>query len=295
MRAGAARTPPPVRHLRRSRRRRRCARPAPAEPLPLPPPAHESQSCSWRGFLPAFELSPIQHLAHHRAFSRQHAVHASLTRHLAESSPPGNHRHFQAQLLSRHHRPPEPRVIHGHKIKQLLLPVRHLLQEQHASGLRQRLDDQDRGHDRLAGKMPLKIPFVDADVLDPHDPLSRLHLDDRVHHQEGRPVRQDLLYAVGVKYHSLSPPRRPVRRLPLRPVYPVCPEPRGELRTAHRNFFIICDPAPERPDSSVQESVSATLGRSQKRGEFYSPNLSASGRETDRGWILESVLTSNYE
>src|SRR5688500_4418953 len=64
------------------------------------------------------------------------------------------------------------------------------VEQQQRSGLRQRLDHQDRRHQRLVRKMSLEKIFVDGDVLERHQPLSRLVLADGVDKERGKAVGQ---------------------------------------------------------------------------------------------------------
>ena len=54
--------------------------------------------------------------------------------------------------------------------------------------LRQRLDHQHRRHQRLVRKVALEELFVDGDVLERDQPLSRLMLGDAVDEQRGKAV-----------------------------------------------------------------------------------------------------------
>jgi hypothetical protein len=63
-----------------------------------------------------------------------------------------------------------------------------LVKEQQRRCLRQSLDHEDRRHQRLVRKMSLEKILVDRDVLERHQPLSRLVLGDRVDEQRGKAV-----------------------------------------------------------------------------------------------------------
>ena len=85
-------------------------------------------------------------------------------------------RHFDAEPVTGHHLPSEFRVVHA-------------AQRDSGQGqkqrrrLRERLDHQDAGQERLARKVPLEELFTDGDVLDHHDPLAGLVLDDLVYEE----------------------------------------------------------------------------------------------------------------
>ena len=63
----------------------------------------------------------------------------------------------------------------------------------HRARLRERLDHQHAGHDRLAGKVPAQEPFVAAHREARTHTRARLQLDDLVDQQERVAVRDDLL------------------------------------------------------------------------------------------------------
>ena len=54
----------------------------------------------------------------------------------------------------------------------------------------------------LPGKMPLKIAFVDGDVLDSHNALPSFHFFNGVDQKERIAMRQDFLYLVDVEEHG---------------------------------------------------------------------------------------------
>src|SRR5581483_6098804 len=56
--------------------------------------------------------------------------------------------------------------------------------------------------DRLAWKVPLKMRFVDGDILDTDDALQPLHFQNAVNHQKRIAVGQDLLDLCHVKDHA---------------------------------------------------------------------------------------------
>ena len=54
-------------------------------------------------------------------------------------------------------------------------------ERQEASGLSERLDNENAGHDRYAGEMPLEEWFVEADVFVSHDVIARHAFNNTVH------------------------------------------------------------------------------------------------------------------
>ena len=63
-----------------------------------------------------------------------------------------------------------------------------VIEQQQRRRLRQRLDHEDRRHQRLAAEMSLEKIFVDGDVLERDQPLPRLVLGDGVDEQRGKAV-----------------------------------------------------------------------------------------------------------
>src|SRR6266571_1083034 len=218
----SARTPPATAPLRadakynhhptqRPRRPRRTLRPAHrprAAPTRRSLHAHEFLAASFVRRLAFRGRIAVHHLAHERRLGGQIAVDRRLAFQFAEIAAPGQHVDFEPELIARNHGPPEARIVHGHKIEQLVLAVRHFLEQQQPAGLRHGFDDEHAGHDRFPRKMPLKMRFVDGPVLDADNPLQRLHFEDRIHHQKWIAMRQYLLDTVHVKNHPRSPSRR---------------------------------------------------------------------------------------
>ena len=82
-------------------------------------------------------------------------------------------------------------MVHTQEHRQFTRVLQSLCKQQ-AGDLGHRLDDQDAGHNRRAGKMALEKLLVDADVFDPLDSRVSFDLNDLVHQEEGVPVRQNL-------------------------------------------------------------------------------------------------------
>ena len=112
------------------------------------------------------------------------AIHGGAAFELAESAAPGEHLHLDPQLVAGNHGPAEAGIVDGDEIEQLLLAVGNFLQQQQAARLRHGLDDQHARHDRLAGKMPLEIAFIDGDILDSDNALPLFHFFNGVNQQE---------------------------------------------------------------------------------------------------------------
>ena len=78
-------------------------------------------------------------------------------------------RHLQPQPIARHDLPAELGVVHAAQVDagvgRRVIP----LEQQNRRDLRQRLQHQDAGHQRRAGKVSLEEFLVHRDVLDRHE------------------------------------------------------------------------------------------------------------------------------
>ena len=120
----------------------------------------------------------------------------------AQTFTPGDDVHFQPQLISGNDRSAETRIVNRDEIQQLFFALRHFLKQQEASRLRHGFDDQDSRHDWLSRKMPLKIAFIDCDVLDSHNALPSFHFFNAIYQKERVAMRQNLLDIVDVEKHG---------------------------------------------------------------------------------------------
>ena len=109
------------------------------------------------------------------------------------------------ELVAGHDGPAEAAPVDAREVEELLLPVRRDPEEAHARDLGHRLEDQNPGHHRVAGKVSLEELLVERDVLDAHDPLARLELEDPVHEQERIAVRQCLENFGDPEFHGHLP------------------------------------------------------------------------------------------
>ena len=91
-------------------------------------------------------------------------------------------RHFEAQLIARHHLPAELRAIDAVQIHARHRHRPFALEHQRRGHLRERLEHQHARHQRHAGKMPLKEILVDRDVLVRDETLAGLVLVHGVDH-----------------------------------------------------------------------------------------------------------------
>ena len=74
--------------------------------------------------------------------------------------------HVNAHDIAGPDRPAEPAVIDRHEVNVSAFGFgTERMDDEHSRRLCHRLDDHDAGHDRHAGKVALKLGFVDRDVL----------------------------------------------------------------------------------------------------------------------------------
>ena len=99
-------------------------------------------------------------------------------------------RHFEADAIAGHHLPPELRFVDAAQVRDRARRLLLAVEQQDRRGLRQRLDHQDAGHQRLAREVALEELFVDGGVLDRDDPLTADVLGDGVDEVEGVPVAE---------------------------------------------------------------------------------------------------------
>src|SRR5579864_9298286 len=121
---------------------------------------------------------------------RQVAVHQRLAGQPAVAAADAHDVDLEADLVSRHHRAPELGVGDAGQVEELAAPLLDQLQQHQGTGLRHRLDQQHPGHHRLAGEVAGEERLVDGDVLDRHQPLARLVLEDAVDQQHRVAMRQ---------------------------------------------------------------------------------------------------------
>jgi hypothetical protein len=102
---------------------------------------------------------------------------------------------LEAELVARHHGPPELHVIDLAEKNEFLFGLGDGIKKQYAARLGHAFDDQHAGHDPDRGKMTLKEFFVVADVLERDD---RFPLLEREH-----PVDEEKRVAMGKKIQDV--------------------------------------------------------------------------------------------
>ncbi len=78
--------------------------------------------------------------------------------------------------------------LHAETVAAAAVTARRRIEQQQRRRLRQRLDHEDRRHQRLVRKVSLEEIFVDGDVLERDQPLPRLVLGDGVDEKRGKAV-----------------------------------------------------------------------------------------------------------
>ena len=99
-------------------------------------------------------------------------------------------RHHELQLIAGNDLLAELRAINAAQVHPRALTAADFIEQQQRRRLRQRLDHEDRRHQRLVRKVSLEEVFVDGDVLERDQPLPRLVLGDRVDEERGKAVRE---------------------------------------------------------------------------------------------------------
>jgi biotin-[acetyl-CoA-carboxylase] ligase BirA-like protein len=127
-----------------------------------------------------------------RSAGGERSVHRG--RRLAPSDRPAHALQFagQLQLVARFDDPLEPDAVDPGEERELAL-VLLIREHRNRPRLRHRLDDQDPGHDRPAGKVTREVPLVRPHLFTGNHLLPWAQVDDLVEEQERVAVRQDRL------------------------------------------------------------------------------------------------------
>ncbi len=151
--------------------------------------------------------SPVHQLARHDRFC--HALLADIRNplHPDSGSPgvftPSFNFNFNPQLVSGNDGPPKTRPFDSGEHHQLTLTVWNLGQQQRSARLRNRLDDQNSGHDGQIRKVSGKKWLVDRHVLDCHNPLFAREINYPIDQQEWIPMGQDAQNILNVELDVL--------------------------------------------------------------------------------------------
>src|SRR6185503_9592504 len=103
------------------------------------------------------------------------------------------------ERITRHNWPAKARLFNSRKQHKLLISIFNFTQRQDGTDLGQRFNNQNSGHHGCARKVALKKWFIDAHLLNAHDALARHKFDDAIDKQEGKAMRKEFLYCLGIK------------------------------------------------------------------------------------------------
>ena len=129
---------------------------------------------------------------------------------------------FQHQSIAGNHGPSKARFFYAGKEHELLIAILDFTQRQDRAALGECLNHQNTRHYRRAGKVTLKILFVDADLLDANHALAWDEFDDPIDEQKRIAVREEFFYSFRVEnglqgkiifHFHLSLPAQTKRRL----------------------------------------------------------------------------------
>src|SRR4029077_2410394 len=148
---------------------------------------------------------PRHQTARHRSLRCHLPVDIRLAFQTSRRDPPGLHHHFNPQLISRHHRTPESRLLDPRKHHQHLVPVWNLGQQQQPSRLRDCFHNQHARHDRLVWKVSLEKRLGDGHVFQRDNTLHPLQFDHAVDQKEWIAMGQDLENVANIhpRFHRL--------------------------------------------------------------------------------------------
>ena len=111
--------------------------------------------------------------------------------HLDRVRSPNQDIDFHSELVARSYRFTKFGPLNTGKDHELLFAFGDFRKQQRAARLRDGLDHQHAGHDRISGKVSHEIRFIHGDVLDGDNAFFALDLDDTVDEQKGVAMRQD--------------------------------------------------------------------------------------------------------
>src|SRR5207302_10518384 len=122
---------------------------------------------------------------------------------------------FEPQLIARHDRPPETGLVDAAEEEELFLAVGHVAQSEDGRALGHGFDDEDAGHDRIAGKVTLEKLLVGGDVFQSDDSRAvGIDLEDAIDQQHRIAMRQQLHdFGDSEDAHFFSVLRRVIRRI----------------------------------------------------------------------------------
>jgi len=147
------------------------------------------------------------------------AVDKRLGLHATQARLEGKHIDLDAQLVAGGHRAAELGLFNAGEDGQFLVAVGNLVEHDDGAGLGHCFDDQHAGHQRVAGKVALKERLIHGYILDGHQALAALELDDAVNQQKRVAVGKQSQDFLDIKGHSMAPKREGRSRPSLHGLY----------------------------------------------------------------------------
>ena len=145
-----------------------------------------ADDCCGVDFRPSSSLRPVDQHAEQLGLGDELAVDGGLAVNFHRRGAAVQDDAFEPQLIAGNDRTAEARLVDAAEEEELLLAVGHFAQPEDGRALRHGLDDQNAGHDRIAGKVSLEELLVGRDVFQADDPLAVSRSRAR-----GRPAASD--------------------------------------------------------------------------------------------------------
>ena len=128
-------------------------------------------------------------------FAGEFAVDVGFAFHAALTGAEGEDVDFKAELVAGGDGSAEFSAFDAGEDDEFLFAVGDFGEEEDATGLCHSFDDEDAGHDGVAGKVSIEEFFVNGDVFDGHDAFSGVELHD--------PIDEEERVAMGQEFHNL--------------------------------------------------------------------------------------------
>ena len=127
------------------------------------------------------------------AWGAERAVDERFAFELPDVGPMVQHAHLEIETVPRRDGPAELRRVDAEEVHERIGRVERITRvREETADLRERLEDQDAGHDGAPREMPEEPRLVHRDAFVPANALVRHDLRDPVDQHEGPAVRQDL-------------------------------------------------------------------------------------------------------
>src|SRR6185369_4427985 len=118
----------------------------------------------------------VGELAHDFGFGNDYAIHRGHAGHLGHAGFLFEDLHLHAQGVAGHHGAAEAGVFDGNQEDEFVGAVGHVVEYQHARGLRHGFNDQHAGHDGKIREVAGELRFIGGNALDADDAVC-LHFD----------------------------------------------------------------------------------------------------------------------